>query len=82
MKIPKNIQFIAAGVIAAGIIYLGYTEYSKMRNRIKTLESNLEIMHENMNRVVRSGNTVVSSTTNQQTIETTRNDNWPHRDDN
>ena len=73
MKIPKNIQFIAAGVIAAGIIYLGYTEYSKMRNRIKTLESNLEIMHENMNRVVRNGNTVVSSTTNQQTTQPTVN---------
>merc|ERR1711871_1310689 len=69
MKIPKNIQFIAAGVIAAGIIYLGYTEYSKMRKRIKTLESNLEIMHENMNRVARSGNTVVSTTSNQHTTQ-------------
>ena len=73
MKIPKNIQFIAAGVIAAGIIYLGYTEYSKMRNRIKTLESNLEIMHENMNRVVRSGNTVVSTTSNQPITQQTTN---------
>merc|ERR1711871_1892915 len=69
MKIPKNIQFIAAGVIAAGIIYLGYTEYSKMRKRIKTLESNLEIMHENMNRVARSGNTVISTTSNQHTTQ-------------
>ena len=70
MKIPKNIQFIAAGVIVIGIIYLGLpTEYSKMRKRIKTLESNLEIMHENMDRVARSGNTVVSTTSNQHTTQ-------------
>lgn len=51
MKIPKHIQLIAAGVVAAGLLYLGYSEYVKMSARIKTIENNLEIMHDNLKRV-------------------------------
>ena len=64
MKIPKHIQLIAAGVVAAGLLYLGYSEYVKMSARIRTIENNLEIMHENLKRVNSSSvQNVVSTTT-------------------
>ena len=63
MKIPKHIQLIAAGVVAAGLLYLGYSEYVKMSARIRTIENNLEIMHENLKRA--------NTTTVQNVVTTT-----------
>ena len=37
MKIPKHIQYIAAGVVTVGVLYLGYAELSKMKSRISTI---------------------------------------------
>lgn len=68
MKIPKHIQFIAAGIVAAGLLYLGYSEISKINRRMKTLENNLEIVHQNLETVVRSStNVLTQSTTNTPT---------------
>ena len=70
MKIPKHIQFIAAGIVAAGLLYLGYSEISKINRRMKTLENNLEIVHQNLETVVRSSNTVLTPTTTNTTTKT------------
>jgi len=72
MKIPKHIQFIAAGIVAAGLLYLGYSEISKINRRMKTLENNLEIVHQNLETVVRSSNTVLTPTTTNTTTKTSQ----------
>jgi len=52
MKIPKNIQYIAAGITAIGVLYLGYLEYSKFKSRINTIERNITILHSNIEQMV------------------------------